>query len=170
MVKLAHAAVPPGAGQDGDLDAVAARRRLRSLDPLAAVAFDQLGLAFDWSVNRVIAEIQKERLVFYLVDNPDRLVREPVGQVFALAAEFEMGHVAELAAVMAHQPLEPAQHQRDVAAEDAAVGVHLVHHHVADMRFVRADEVAQGGGFRQGQQFVPPHSIDQDGMAALHLI
>jgi hypothetical protein len=68
-----------------------------------------------------------------VVDDRDLAARERRGELAGIADRRAAEHVAELAAVMAHEPLEPAEHEGHVAAEDAAIGVQLVHDDVAEM-------------------------------------
>ena len=58
---------------------------------------------------------------------------EPLGELARVGDRRRGHHEARLGAVDPRHPPQPAQHVRDVRAEDAAVGVGLVHHDPAEV-------------------------------------
>ena len=93
-----------------------------------------------------------------VVDHRDLTAGECRGQLTGVADGGAAQHVAELAAVVAHESFEPAQHERHVTAEDAAVRMHLVDDHIAQVAqetrplgVLRQDAGVQHVGIRQDE-------------------
>ena len=90
---------------------------------LALKMADIGGLGFDWRVRRVMGQIEKKRLVARSVDDAERLVCQPVGEILAWPAEVEVGHVTKLRAELAGAPVWPEKRLR--CAPECAADVHI---------------------------------------------
>ena len=91
-----------------------------------------------------------------MVDQRDRRLDQPLGQLLRVCQRRRGAKEVRVAAVEAADALQAAQHVGHVAAEDAAVGVQLVQHHVAQaaqqfgpLRMVGQDAGVQHVGIRQ---------------------
>src|SRR5439155_20465501 len=60
------------------------------------VLLEQRRLRLRPGVNRGVRQVEEERPVLVLLDEPLRFEREPVGEVFPLLRLFETGHLAAL--------------------------------------------------------------------------
>ena len=77
-------------------------------------------------------------------DGVERPVRQRAGQMVGVADGGRAGHVGRPAAVGGAHPVEAPQQVQHVGAEDAAVGVQFVDHHVAQARKEPGPRLVEG--------------------------
>ena len=53
------------------------------------------GLGLDGRMYRMMRQVEEERLLPGMIDDLDRLVGQPVGEIFAVLAIFQVRHVAK---------------------------------------------------------------------------